>query len=120
PFPASAQNVVCDHMSPTLRAFGTVTDKLVTKLSPTEFPGEPWGTSVYRPACTRRSTLAATWTDPILVGTEATGAALRFTHGTIAGSTCWNSALGDLVTGGGSVTGIDPECIDGTIDTTGT
>jgi hypothetical protein len=56
----------------------------------------------------------------LFVATETEARAIRFTHGTIAGSNCWNRMLGDLVTGGGSVTGIDPVCIDGTLDTSGT
>jgi hypothetical protein len=117
---AGAENIVCDNVSPGLRAFGLVTDTLVTKLGSSGYPLEPWGTSIYRRACTRRGKMAATVIQPLFVATESAAAAMRFTHGTIAGSTCWNQVEGDLVTGGGAVTGIDPECIDGSVDTTGT
>ena len=117
---AEAENIVCDNVSPALRAFGLVTDTLVTKLGSSGYPGEPWGTSIYRRACTRRGKMAATGIYPLFVATETAASAMRFTHGTIAGSTCWNWVDGDLVTGGGTITGIDPECTDGIVDTTGT
>jgi len=118
--PTGAQNIVCDNVSPELRTFGLVTDTLVTKLGSSGYPGEPWGTSIYRRACTRRGKMAATGIYPLFVATETAASAMRFTHGTIAGSTCWNWVDGDLVTGGGTITGIDPECTDGIVDTTGT
>jgi len=118
--PARAQNIVCDNVLPPLRTFGVVADQLITKLSPSGDPGEPWGTSVYRLACTRRAKIAGTWIDPSIIATETSGAAIRFTHGTIAGSICWNRIFDDVITGGGGVTGIDPQCIDGMTDTSGT
>ena len=117
---ARAENIVCDNVSSALRTFGLVTETLVTKLGSSGYPLEPWGTSIYRRACTRRGKMAATVIYPLFVATESAAAAMRFTHGTIAGATCWNQVDGELVTGGGAVTGIDPECIYGTVDTSGT
>ena len=118
--PAWSQNVICDHVQPPLRTFGLVADQVVTKLTPSGDPGNPWPTDVYRLACTRRAKLAGTTIDPTIVATESDSTAIRFTHGTIAFSTCWNAVYGDIVTGGGAVTGIDPICVDGTVDTSGT
>lgn len=120
PSAARAENVVCDHVSPALRAYGAIADTLITKLGPSEEPGEPWGTTIYRSACVRRAKIAATWFDPLLVATASSSVAARFTHGTINGLGCWSRLLGDAVTGGGAVTGIDAECIDGTVDSSGT
>ena len=90
-----AENIVCDNVSSELRTFGLVTDTLVTKLGSSGYPLEPWGTSIYRRACTRRGKMAATVMYPLFVATESAGAAIRFTHGTIAGSTCWNQVEGE-------------------------
>ena len=126
--PAGAQEHVCDHFGTTLRGFAVIAGQMQTKVGPSQSPGESWGCGIVGPACTVEARLAATYVDPMtsmpglaLVATATDGVAARFTRGTINFSTGWNHVYGDLVTGGGSVKGIDPQQdVDGTVDTSGT
>jgi hypothetical protein len=125
--PLARAGFVCDELGPRLADFGVVTDRIVSNYGASQVREQPWGSTIYVAACTRKATLKPTQFGaynggPIaLVASATDGIAINFRRGVEFGQPDRSYVDGDVATGGGSLIGdFGPGDVEGTIDTTGT